>query len=765
MITETKGPDHFAKIIDKITEKSKEIIDKIETGSASENLRQIAAWINQVKPESSVTDVYLAIIINTIHFYFKNEFSSEQKILIEASLCIIIDDYNLQPTEEISRSISLLSKYISTSDDEDKSELEEFIGKLTTPTDRFGLRKISNQIVLSYEKYKSDFNNTFNSKLKEIAIAKLSSELQPDSEHKSFSEIDSFKRNKIKPSLIYFDKKGKGHRVKPSSKKRKKSLDFFDKYENLNEFIDKRKKYEDNLEKIEKSVERKFNRLAKLSLEDKDTELFRRLDSIEKTRIRKTNARILQAEKATRIKTFKLWKPILASIEEKINKFKEQYAKLENQDILDNIYVDLLSLEGNKNKRLIGAFLKYINYDKFRLLVKIAKETYSAIENTRLILNRIDKIRENFGFHKKYINCFQQELDDFTRIFSNESILNFFENSFRLYKLIKLNPNQFINFSNFEFGDISKNISLKAPACLEVIQSLDEIISNQQLAIEIFLKKFNKHHNLYQRRIPASFLYNNKNNIFKKFFAKFKHFLMNFFTVRFYFIDERYFLNFLQKMDMFIENQNQSNLTIDSVSNFLNRLTWKTLISYGINPMHLYQRDVKKRLVQFLFLSLINQKFEKAISDLVVTPNTIHRRENTDTHSKRLNISDKLFALIKELSFLGREDILYDVNNKQNNIFKGVKSREDVFCELENNDEVKDLLSKIPIFKSRMYVFIDGFFKVFNATEENIKNLEKNQEKDDILTQPSSNSLFKLSKTDSVQAISPQIQLLSKLKV
>ena len=84
MTIETEEPVNNAIIIDKILEKNKKIIDRLEKKDSSENLQQIANWIKQFKSESLLrTDIaILAVIIDTVYFYFKSKFSREKKIII-----------------------------------------------------------------------------------------------------------------------------------------------------------------------------------------------------------------------------------------------------------------------------------------------------------------------------------------------------------------------------------------------------------------------------------------------------------------------------------------------------------------------------------------------------------------------------------------------------------------------------------------------------------------------------------------------------------
>ncbi|MCH9754848.1 MAG: hypothetical protein K0U11_03235, partial [Gammaproteobacteria bacterium] len=143
MTIETEEPVNNAIIIDKILEKNKKIIDRLEKKDSSENLQQIANWIKQFKSESLLrTDIaILAVIIDTVYFYFKSKFSREKQILIEGYLNFIINNFNHLPNEEILTFISSLKKYIYTADENDKSELENFMIKNTSKIKKIGLRR------------------------------------------------------------------------------------------------------------------------------------------------------------------------------------------------------------------------------------------------------------------------------------------------------------------------------------------------------------------------------------------------------------------------------------------------------------------------------------------------------------------------------------------------------------------------------------------------------------------------------------------------
>lgn len=726
---------NFKIIENKIKQINEFIFIKKDPDFSSKTLTLIEIWIKQVQPEiMQANSAHLVSIINSICFYFKKGQNSQNQHLIEYYLDLILNYFNVFPPEKILIITSYLNKYINANDESDLNKLKLELATILPANilKENSLEKFVIKLNVYFSKFKQRLSINSSSESENISLAELSPEPQFASELKSMSEI--VKKKKIIPSVIYFDKEGKGHRVKRLPKIKKKSRDFFESENlNLNEFIDARQMYEANLEEIMLSVGKEFKRLAEieildvaetsnkklnaqLSLEEKDAELFKRLDRIEKTRAKRKEIRILKSEKAKRLKFAKLWGPTLASIQERISLFKGQQLVLEGKDILDIIITDLLSLKGNKNKRIVKEFLNFINYDNLKLLVKIAKETYNLVENLNLILIKIDEVNENLGYPKKYINYLQQELGELARTFSNDSILYFLGNSFRLYKLVKLNSNEFICWPNYKFNNISKTINLKNPAFLATVHSLDEIITNQQQAINKYLNINYKNNNLYQLSELSPSSYNSKKNIFTELFKIIKHFLINFFIVRFYFIDENYFLRFMQKLSEFIE-QNQANLTIDTVSNFIKKLNWKILVSYGINPMHLYIKEIKERLIQFLFLSIINQKFHES---------TEIYTKNSDNNIK-LVVLDELVQLAEILS---SNEISFYFNIKQNNSIKKVESRKMVLEKLENDEEVKDLLRKIPMLESRVHSCRDQLTKLCNFVDSAYESLKKLQDND-----------------------------------
>ncbi len=750
---------NFQFIDNKIKQINEFISNKKDLDFSSKTLTLIEIWIKQVQPEiMQANSAHLVSIINCICFYFKNGQNSQNKYLIEYYLDLILNNFNFFSPEKILIITSFLNKYIAN-DESDFNKLQSELAMIlpTSIQEESLLEKLvlfKSKVNVYFAKLKQGLNISSSSEFENISFAELSPEPQLTSELKSPPEI--VKKKKIIPSVIYFDKEGKGHRVKRLPKIKKKPRDFFESDNlNLDEFIDKRQMYEANLEEIMLSVGKECKRLAEieipneaetsnknvkaeLSLEDKDAELFRRLNRIEKTRAEKTRARILRSKEVKRFKTAKVWGPILASIQERISLFKGQQFVL-GQDILDTILTDLLSLKGNKNKQIVKEFLSFINYDNLKLLVKIDKETYDLVENLNLILIKIDKVRENLGYPKKYINYFQQELGEFARTFSNDFILYFFENSFRLYKLVKLNSNEFICWPNYKFNNISEEIKLKSPAFLATVYSLDEIITNQQQAINKFLKINYKNNNLYQQNKRSPSLYNSKKNIFTELFKIIKHFLINIFIVRFYFIDENYFLRFMQKLNEFIE-QNQANLTIDSVSNFIKILNWKLLVSCGINPIHLYKKDTKERLVQFLFLAIINQKFQNLTDQLPSNKKYIKNTRNNVKH----DIADKLFNLINELN---RNNVFYYRDCNQTNLIEKAESRKKVVAELERDEEINDLFKKIPMLKSRIRLCQQELTKLFifaNSAKESLTQLKDNDNNFEGLT-PLKSSFFKQS--------------------
>lgn len=729
---------HFKKIEDKIKGINIYIANKNLQDLSSDILKLIEYWISQVNPDSF--QINTSYLICVIWNFFEND-QSKNRTIIERYLCTILSNFNELTSEKILITTTFLNKYLHGNDEADLKNLElelATIPKNYTTEEKGMLGKLISlkNTINPYlnSNIKQIFNNNLSSKIIDESIAKLHSGFQFISENKLSSE--SVKKKKIRSALIYFDKNGQGHRVSLAIKNPKKYSNFFenDDYLNFNEFIDERQKYENYLNRIKNSIGEEFNRLAKIeissgtkssdkkfsslvSLEDKESELFRRWNNIEKIRMKKNETRILKAKKEKRLKIIKVWGPTLASIQEKINIFKNQENQ-ENQDILDNFFVELLSLKGRKNKHLVNEFLDYINYNNLKAFIKIVKEAYNLTKEVSIALNKIDNVRENLGFNKDYTDSFQKELENFEKFLSHNFIFNYLDNFFKLYKLTKFDSDEFKYF-NYDLKEISDKIILKSPFNLSNFQNLDEIIANQQQAIQFFLKKnYINNNNLYIKKNYESLKFYKK-NIFIKFLKKIKHFFINFLSIHFYFFDENHFFDFMYNLNDFITNQNQDDLMVDSINKFLKKLSWKTLISYGINPIHLRNKDIAKRLVQLLFLSLINKKCQ-TLNELL----TSKFMANHDNVKK--NISDKLDQIINKIS---ESDILYHLGNDLNNLIEKTDSRDTVLEKLESDEMVIDLLEKIPVLKDRINLCQDQITKLYNfvyRAQEHLKRFEDN---------------------------------------
>lgn len=132
MTTETESS---ALIIQKIKKQKDEIIHQISEIKCPENLQQIEIWIKQIDLEPPTIHIsLLAIAIDTIFFYFKNEINKESKRLIESSLCYLINKLSKQPNaDEILEIVPILKAYIKTNDNEHKCKLEKITRKKIKP--------------------------------------------------------------------------------------------------------------------------------------------------------------------------------------------------------------------------------------------------------------------------------------------------------------------------------------------------------------------------------------------------------------------------------------------------------------------------------------------------------------------------------------------------------------------------------------------------------------------------------------------------------
>jgi hypothetical protein len=733
-------------LIEKIKKQSKEIIDEIEK-FPSITLDKIKDWINQIKPESLPSeDIQLLatiIVIDTIHFYFKNESNKKKKNLIENCLCNLINKLSHLPNDKILAIVSYLKAYIKTNDADAKSKLEEFIDKLTSSTNRLSLiRDKSKQIFASCKKSKSNFNNIFKTQLNNISIAELASEVGSECQFSFFEGSAYYSaqftnsspqskgkiiRKKIKPRIIAFDEDGIGYDVNSlylylKEVKRLSAINM----ENdltprmiLKEELDRLGKIDINekgcLKELEKQiVKNEFKFFA--SEEEKQA---RSHENKEKMQARQ---RVIQEsqERSKRVREFlkvkqkktikekkisKLLDPFVFRIQEKIDKCKETSSNN------DKYLLDLtLPFFGDIKDGFLNDFLATIKYDdEFKKLINFAENIFILINKTKETLKEMDEFSNSLGFPQSYVGRLNDSQKEMNEIFSKREIINFLEDSLVLFKQRTLNlDNKYCLFDEedkkdkkdekdeIEFSELKFLNSFISDNCPKRILKL-----NSEHLEQFFSQK-------YDTTLFDKYRLENKDNLLKLLF--------NLFSGKFYFSSKNHQDKFVKKYILnFKEHPN-----FKSIKDEIFKLKWWQFILIGISPFHVFKKRFKELLSKKLFLNLIEEEFNKIfnkIDELILSMEDQSKQKKSFTE-RLIKYMDNLYSIQNRLEVSNIGD-----NNQSIplSLINASRSRQEIIDRLNNHEEMKELLEKVLNLANNTTGCVNKFSKLRKACQRESK--------------------------------------------
>lgn len=697
-------------LIEKIKKQSKEIIDEIEK-KPSESLDKIKDWVNQIKLESLLSDEIqlLATIIDAIHRAgFKNESNKIKKNLIESCFSNLINKLNHIPQDEILAIVSYLKRYIKTNNDDAKAELEKFIGKSTSSTNHFALfSDISKQIVLSYEKSKSRFNNPFKTNLNTIPIAGLVSEADSECQISFFEDAayhvpftnnfpkskGKIMRKKIKPKIIIFDDdNGIGYDNSSSHwyYKEIKRLAEINLEIEFSPKMEKKKLLEEELNRLDRidirgalnlnklkrqNEERSFELFA--SNEEKKAKLLASQRVIHKSKERSKRVReilkISQKKAAKEKKISKLLDPVVFFIQNEIDIFK---GKVINIGSLDS---ELPSFDGMKDD-LLTEFLYSIDYDNFKKLIKSAGEILTSIDEIKKTLNKLDDFAKNLGYSLDYIYSLDQAYKKIKVNFSREVIITFLESSLNLFKQRTLILDNKIYL--LKIKDQKPTIQFHEPEFLSLFISHN--------CPKKILKLNSEHMAQFFSQNDDTLLFNkghleNEDNLLKL--------LLNFFSGKYYFLSHNHKDKFVKKF--FLKFQEFPNF--ESIRSEMFKLKWWQFILMGISPFYIIKKNFKDLLSEKLFLNLIEEEFRNINKESYI--NYIDDLYSIQNRLKSSNIGDKSDSI--PLSFINAP-----------------QSRQEIIDRLNNREEIKELVEKISNLANSAMGCVSEFSRILSASQQ-----------------------------------------------
>ncbi len=639
-------------IIKKIEEQCNGIIKEITNRQASKNLHQIEIWVKQQINSEFLTDnvQLLAIIIDTTHQYFKKESDKDKKNLIENCLANLINKSSNLSKEEIQEIACHLKIYNNIDDVDAQTALKEFIAKSGASTSFLG--DLSKKLVSSCEKSLSQISNTIKTEFKSLSAVELTTEAGLPNQPSFFKDVSLGKftnnltknRKKVKVRIIEFDKNGIGY-------------DFFY-MKNKKEMLQKELREESQKKLFRKELEN----LAKIEVNE-DSYLIKQERKI---KIFEFDLFASQEEKSLR----------QCSIDQKARNYKKgrerkKFSKLLVPKILYILKIidiykktsdsQLLSTEfplfETSEDKFLAAFLKTINYEKFKELIKFSEYIVVSIDKIRETLKKIDDFSEDLGVVSNKADFLDDCYRTIKEKFCRETISNFLENAVILFEQRTLALDN--NYCLLERPSKKDQAVFSEPAFLDKFiadnnsKKIYEILSDE---IKQFL---NKRENIISRNKN----FKNKTSLFKKF--------LSFFSEE-YFFSKKFKKKFIKK----IFSNFYKPISIETMKSILDNLKWRQFFFFHIGVLFLLRKRSRARLSEELFLDLLEEKFNKI-------------DEKKEANAKDI---DELYAIKKYINSLKSktQDHLIDLSS-----LSILDSRQAIICKLKSHKEIKHLLDNV----------------------------------------------------------------------
>ncbi|WP_342220043.1 hypothetical protein [Rickettsiella endosymbiont of Miltochrista miniata] len=557
-------------------------------------------------------------------------------------------------------------------------------------------------------------------------LERLNSELTPFTN--KFS-LELKLRKKIKPRIIDFDNEGKGFVVEKTRKLVKEIC--------TNETVNQTNP-DINLNQMHYKIFSCYENESQLSKDIREAVLLRSFLSKEKIGI-KYERSIEIIFQSIELEEFK------EIIRKRIYEFKTQDPNIILSEYKKPKTFQLPKFLDIQNKYLDN-FLLLINFSN---LEKLIKEVQIISDNIYTLMPVLDDIKNfycEWGINYDLFKNFYVEVENFNRTFNQKFISNYVEMMMRLIeeKKLKLDENnldEFYQISDICLKKLSENSLIEEINSLKLTLSIENFLNNQKKEIKnYFDKQFHARLDVYSNKLTNI-------SLFKSFLIKMKELILNFFSVSF-------FINNINNLGLLapkFDISNLNNFFFERIHNEFNlKIKWWHFLGYRMNPLFLLSLSFKKNLSEQLFLYIVNYKFTQIIEFFEFST---ANRMSTDT-KKNIECVDTLFLIqsILEKAEIGNTKGLTNFYGNKTNI-SSPKSRKQVIELLEKAETFIALSKMISTLNQNIRSVAQKLSKLFNITLENMKKLEENQEKDNLLLSHVTNGkcIFQLSKNTRVE--------------
>lgn len=375
---------------------------------------------------------------------------------------------------------------------------------------------------------------------------------------------------------------------------------------------------------------------------------------------------------------------------------------------LDLSYIDFPSFKASQ-AQLLTDFLNYIYYDNFKNLINFVNEALGFIDKTMDILEKLEVFSEQLGFPQHYCAPLKKYLNDIRATFSKENIIDFFENSLNLFLNHTLYADSYYKLYRIDLERYSK---IDFPSYTGFLEGF--ILNNTPIH---FLDRKTREIKGYLVKNQDNSLYGklnlHKNSSLMKFLSFiFRKYIFNFFSTKHYFIDKNHKNNFLKKLNLTHRGTPTFIAVRDAVFN-LGR--WDFLLG-GISPLHLFNEKFKECLSKKLFLNILNEEFEKILSDKALNDKRLNRIENTVYRDKIIHFFDRLCAIANGIKSLDKET---SITNCLAQIQPN--SRQEIIEQLNNSEEMKFFTEKIASLGNQLNLFISDFSNLLSSSKKQLQ--------------------------------------------
>lgn len=661
----------------KIEEQCSDIIDKIkDRQELSKNLQQIQVWIEQQinNKFSSNNAPFIAVIIDSIYQCFEMQ-DKEKRSLVEDCLINLIYNCEKLPDHRILALVSYLKAYSKTDDADAQDALKEFIesGKATN-----FLRDISKKLMSTCEDSLSNFSSHFKPKLSTPSAVELGKEAGLSNQTPFFKDVFPKQKKKLKPRIIEFDEEGKGY-------------EFFNWYrcflDKINLEIDPEEVLNEELERLGRIELNQESYLNKLKRKFKIYEFDLFASEEEKDARQRNIEQKIENDKKhkKRQKISKLLIPKILGIQEKIEIYKKAFDS-------KSLSIESSLFETSNDEFLI-AFLKTINYEKFKELIIFSEYILNCIDNMRETFKKIDNFFKDLGIASNYISILDSYYRQNKENFNRQGIANFLESALILFE------QKTLAFDN-EYCLLNMQAKKQKEIVFSKLVFLDEFISNNN-AQQVFKLLSDDISTFFQVNLDSALIRNSyleKNtNMLKK--------LLNYFTGNYYFCNQSHKDKFVK---IFLLNF-QEEFTFEFIRNKITKLKWWNFIFSGISPARVFEKGFNERLSEKLYLKLLEEKFKK------ITEKPVPNVENID----------KLYAIKNDINSFKNKILDHSINLNSLNV---LDSRQSIVNQLKKNEEIKQLLDNVLILSDQASSCIKEFNELKYVCSREIEKVSQNNQ-------------------------------------